>query len=59
MDTLKQKSLRAISRLPDKANVDEMMYRLYVLDKINKGKDAIIKGKVVSVENLKLEIKKW
>jgi hypothetical protein len=59
MDTLKQKSLRAISRLSDKANVDEIMYRLYVIDKINKGKNAIINGKIISVDNLKKEIKKW
>jgi hypothetical protein len=59
MDSLKQKSLRAISRLPDKASVDEIMYRLYVIDKVKKGKDAIINGKSLTVENLKKEIKKW
>jgi hypothetical protein len=59
MDTLKQKSLRAISRLSDKAGVDEMMYRLYVIDKVKKGKDAIINGKSLTIENLKKEIKKW
>jgi hypothetical protein len=59
MDTLKQKSLRAISRLPDKVNVDEIMYRLYVIDKVKKGKDAIINGKSITIENLKKEIKKW
>ncbi len=37
MQTLKQEAIEAISRLPETASVDEMMYELYVIDKIKKG----------------------
>ena len=59
MDTIKQKSIRAISRLPKNSNIDEIMYRLYVIEKVTKGKDAIIKGNILTVDNLKKEMKKW
>ncbi|MFZ4589853.1 MAG: hypothetical protein ACOYN6_02570 [Ignavibacteria bacterium] len=59
MDTLKQKSIKAISRLPEKSNLDDIMYRLYVIDKVKKGKDAVLKGKTISLINLRKEVLKW
>lgn len=53
METLKQESINAISKLPDSANIDEIMYRLYVIDKVRKGEEAIKEGKSISVEDLK------
>ena len=35
------------------------MYGIYVIDKIKKGQEAIKKGKSISVESLKEEIKSW
>ena len=32
----KQEALKTIDQLPDDADMDEIMYRLYVLDKIRK-----------------------
>ena len=37
METLKQDAINAISKLPDTAGIDEIMYRLYVIDKVRKG----------------------
>ncbi|MEK9149595.1 MAG: hypothetical protein AAB267_06085 [Candidatus Desantisbacteria bacterium] len=59
METLKQESINAISRLPDSIDIDDIMYRLYVIDKIRKGEEAIKEGKVISVEELKQEMKSW
>ncbi len=59
MHTLKEESIQLISRLPDTAEIDDIMYRLYVIDKIKKGEQAVIEGKVISLEDLKKEIKKW
>jgi hypothetical protein len=36
MNTLKQEALAAIAQLPETADVDTMMYRLYVIDKVMK-----------------------
>ncbi|GAN34416.1 MAG: hypothetical protein DYG83_06060 [Candidatus Brocadia sp. AMX2] len=59
MITIKKEALEVISRLPDSANMDDIMYHLYVLDKIRKGQEAIKDGKIISVEELKKEMKSW
>ncbi len=59
METLKQEALNAISKLPDTADIDDIMYRLYVIDKVKKGKEAVEQGKVISVEELKRELNSW
>ena len=59
MQTLKEEAIEAISKLPESADIDDIMYRLYVIDKIKKGQDAIKKGKTISVQSLKEEIKTW
>lgn len=39
--------------LPENTDMDEIMYRLYVLDKIRKGQDAVEQGQTLSSEALK------
>lgn len=58
-ETLKKESIKAISNLPEETNIDDIMYRLYVIDKIKKGKEAVIKGETVTVDELKKEVSKW
>jgi hypothetical protein len=57
MVSLKQEALNAISKMPDTVNIDEIMYRLYVIDKVRKGREAVWQGNVISVEELKEEMK--
>jgi len=59
METLKQEAMNAISKMPETADIDDIMYRLYVIDKVRKGREAIQQGKVISVEELREEIKSW
>ena len=59
METLKQEAIRAITKLPESANIDDIMYELYVVDKIKKGKEAVDRGDSVSVEDLKREMQSW
>jgi len=59
METLKQEALNAISKMPDSADVDEIMYRLYVIDKVRKGKEAIDRGETLTIEDLRKEIESW
>ncbi len=59
MQAVKQEALDAIARLPDDTDMDEIMYRLYVLDKIRKGRDEGEKGRSTRVEDLKREIDSW
>jgi hypothetical protein len=59
MESLKQEAMNAISKMPETADIDDIMYRLYVIDKVRKGKEAVQQGKVISVEELREEIKSW
>lgn len=59
MENLKQEALNVISKMPDTAEIDDIMYRLYVIDKIRKGREAVQRGEVVSIEDLKKEIESW
>lgn len=59
METLKQESIEAISKLPDNANIDDIMYRLYVIDKIRKGEKAVEGGQTISINDLKKEMESW
>ena len=59
MNTLKQEALTAIAQLPETADVDTIMYRLYVIDKVMKGRAAVKKGETISAEDLKREIESW
>jgi hypothetical protein len=59
MESLKQEVMNAISKMPETADIDDIMYRLYVIDKVRKGKEAIQQDKVISAEELKEEIKSW
>ena len=59
METLKQKAIKAISKLPESASIDDIMYELYVIDKVKKGRDAAERGESISTEDLKKEMQSW
>ena len=59
MESLKQEALNVISKMPDTAEIDDIMYRLYVIDKVRKGREAVQRGEVVSIDELKKEIESW
>jgi hypothetical protein len=59
METLKEEAIEAISKLSDDATLDDIMYRLYVLDKVRKGKEAVEQGETISITDLKKEMQSW
>ena len=59
METLKQEAIRVISKLPDTANIEDIMYELYVIDKVKKGREAVERGETISLEDLKREMQTW
>ena len=59
MESLKQEALNVISKMPDTAEIDDIMYRLYVIDKVRKGRRAVQRDETVSIEDLKKEIESW
>jgi len=59
METLREEAVNVISKMPDSASIDDIMYRLYVIDKVRKGKEAIRKGDSITLEKLKGEMESW
>lgn len=59
MLAIKQEVLKVINQLPEDADMDEIMYRLYVLDKIRKGQEAVAQAETLTSEQLKREIDAW
>lgn len=59
MEILKTEVANAIARLPESANIDDIMYELYVIDKVKKGQEAAKRGETISIEDLKREMQSW
>ncbi len=59
MATAKQEAIDAISKMGESVDIDEIMYRLYVIDKIRKGREAANRGEVTTTEALLSEIETW
>ncbi len=57
--TPKQEALDAIQRLPDDANTEEIMYRLYVLENIRRGQQDSVEDKTQPAEEVLKEVKTW
>jgi hypothetical protein len=59
MEILKTEAANAIARLPESANIDDIMYELYVIDKVKKGQEAAKRGETTSIEDIKREMQSW
>lgn len=55
----KQEALDVIQRLPDNTDIEEIMYRLYVLENIRKGQEDAAQGKTQSAEEVLKDIQSW
>lgn len=55
----KQDAIEAIEQLPDDVALDEIVYRLYVINKVRQGMQDVDAGRTLSSEELKREIEQW
>lgn len=55
----KQEALQVIQRLPDNVELEEIVYRLYVLNKIHQGLQDVEEGRWISNEDIRLEVEQW
>jgi hypothetical protein len=51
--TIKRNAIELINSLPDSSTWDDIMYEIYVKQKIDKGLDDIENGKLTSHENIR------
>ena len=59
MQAAKQDALNTINQLPDNADMEEIMYRLYVLDKVRKGQEAVEQEETLTSAELQRNIDSW
>jgi hypothetical protein len=59
MQTVKDEIIHSLSSLPETATYEDAMYRLYVLEKINRGREDVRNGRTITVEQLREEMKSW
>lgn len=57
--TLKQEALEAIQRLPDNVDIEEIMYRLYVINQIRQGMQDAVDGKGINSDELLKDMESW
>lgn len=55
----KQEALDVIQRLPDTVDMEEIMYRLYVIENVRKGQEDAANGNTIPAEDLLKEIDTW
>ena len=59
LHTAKQEALATIQRLPDTADMEEIIYRLYVLENILRGQQDAEQGKSIPTEQVLRDIQAW
>jgi predicted transcriptional regulator len=57
--TDKQDAIDVIEQLPDDVPMDEIVYRLYVVNKVRRGMQDVEAGRGISSEELAREIEEW
>ena len=55
----KQQMLKAIEELPDDANIEDALERLYLLYKIDRGITQADTGELISQEQARQRMAKW
>ncbi|MEC4685740.1 MAG: hypothetical protein VST71_08425 [Nitrospirota bacterium] len=59
MTITKQQVLEIVKDLPEEVDIDEIMYRLYLRQKLEAAEKDVRDGKVVSHEEVVKETSKW
>ena len=55
----KQEAIDAIQRLPENTDMEEIMYRLYVLENVRHGQEDANQGKTQSADEVMKDIQTW
>ena len=51
--------IESINKLPDEFSIDEVIERLIIIEKIEKGRQEVKDGKVNTEEQAKAKLSKW
>lgn len=59
MSKLKEEALKSLSELPEETTLEEMMYRLYVLENIQHGEEEEAAGRMLTHKELGRRMREW
>ncbi len=59
MASLKEEALQAIAEIKDDATLDDIIYKLYVIEKIRQGRADIVAGNLLTSAEIHAEVKSW
>jgi hypothetical protein len=59
MSAVKEKAVQVIQSLPDDCTMEDIQYHLYVRDKVERGLQAIVDGRIVPQEDAERRIREW
>ncbi|MFN8159761.1 MAG: hypothetical protein U0R52_01775 [Solirubrobacterales bacterium] len=59
MATAKQDARRILDGLPEEASLEDIQYHLYVLQRIERGREDFRVGRVVSRDEVEQRMAKW
>jgi hypothetical protein len=51
--------IESINKLPDEFSIDEIIERLIIIEKIDKGRQEVKDGKVSTEDQAKAKLSKW
>ncbi|MBM4123968.1 MAG: hypothetical protein FJ246_03290 [Nitrospira sp.] len=59
MTVPKQEVIDLVRQLPDEVDVDDLIYRLYLREKLAAAEVDIAAGRTLSTEEVRAEVAKW
>jgi predicted transcriptional regulator len=59
MSTVREEAHKLVDQLPDEASWDDLMYQIYVHQKVDAGRQAIAEGRLFSQEEAEKRMAKW
>ncbi|MEM8960031.1 MAG: hypothetical protein AAGD38_01010 [Acidobacteriota bacterium] len=57
--TVKEQVLEVITKMPDDSTLDDIGYKLYVIESVRKGLDELDRGQFLTHEQAKEKLQKW
>ncbi|MBI3925941.1 MAG: hypothetical protein HY319_10410 [Armatimonadetes bacterium] len=57
--TAKERAMELVSQLPDDYTMEDIVYHLYVVDKVQQALDDVENGRVVSHDDARRQLARW
>ena len=56
---VKQQLKNMLKELPEDCSIEDVQYRLYVIEKVRRGLQAADRGDIVTQEQMRKRVKRW